>query len=69
MAEKVKDASKKGIVEAYQSQVRESIDRILSLEDKLSSLKKEYIKGLEENIKRAPYELGYLELVVEKKKK
>ena len=69
MADKVKDISKKGIVEAYQAQIRESIDRILGLEEKLSTLKKEYIKGLEENINRAPYELGYMELVVNKSKK
>lgn len=62
MEDKIKDASKKHIVEAYQAQVRESINKILGLELKLTPLKKEYLKNLEENIKIAPYNLGYLEL-------
>ena len=67
MKDKIKDASKKYIVEAYQKQVREAIDNMIGIEEKMSTAKKEYVKGLEANIIKAPYDLGYLE--VEKKKK
>lgn len=69
MKSKVKDASKKKIVELYQRQIEEAITNIRNQEGKLSSTKKEYIKILEENIKRAPYVLGYLEWPETKKKK
>ena len=69
MKVKVKDASKKKIVELYQRQIEEAITNIRNQEGKLSSTKKEYIKILEENIKRAPYVLGYLEWPETKKKK
>jgi hypothetical protein len=69
MKSKVKDASKKKIVELYQRQIEEAITNIRNQEGKLSSTKKDYIKVLEENIKRAPYVLGYLEWPETKKKK
>lgn len=69
MKNEIRDVTKKAIVEAYQKQVQEAIDHILGLEVKLSSLKKEYVKGLEENIKMAPYTLGYLKVLEPKKKK
>ena len=69
MKVKVKDASKKKIVELYQRQIEEAITNIRNQEGKLSFTEKEYIKILEENIKRAPYVLGYLEWPETKKKK
>lgn len=67
MKGKVKDASKKKLVELYQRQIQEAIAEIKSRETKLSPQKKEYLKTLEENIKRAPYVLGYLEWLETKK--
>jgi hypothetical protein len=67
--DKIKDNSKEGIVKLYQNQVREAIERIQSVEEKIGPQTKEYIKKLEENIIRAPYVLGYLEWPEEKKKK
>ncbi len=58
---KIKDESKKEIVVAYQIQVQEAIDKINSRECNLSKSIKEYVKNLDENIKNAPYILGYLE--------
>ena len=58
---KIKDKSKKEIVEAVQRQIQVAIDHILATEDKLTASKKEYIKVLEDNIERMPYYLGYLE--------
>lgn len=63
---KIKDESKKYIVDAYQKQVQEGIDHILGLEAKLSTLKKEYVKNLEENIRLAPFILGYMSEIEEK---
>ena len=57
---KIKDCSKEKIVREYQNQVRDSIDKIESLDGKKNSLMKDYIKNLEENIIRAPVELGWL---------
>lgn len=58
---KIKDKSKKALVEAYQKQVREAIEEFKLNSIKLTTEKKNYIKVLEDNIKRAPYVLGYLE--------
>lgn len=69
MKDKVKDASKKNLVEACQLQVREAINTILAREGKLSQSTKNYIEVLEANIKRMPYVLGYLEWPDDKKKK
>jgi hypothetical protein len=69
MKDKIKDESRKKIVEAYQKSVQEAIIEIKSNDLKLSSKRKDYIQTLEENIKRAPYVLGYLEWPEEKKKK
>lgn len=66
---KIKDKRKKLIVEAYQRQIQEAITAIKSRDGKLSSSTKTYIEVLEENIKRAPYVLGYAEWPEEKKKK
>ena len=65
----IKDESKRIVVELYQHQVQESIDKIKSLNEKLSSSLKEYIKNLEENIIMAPYNLGYLIQPSDKEKK
>lgn len=67
--DKIKDKNKEGIVKLYQNQIRESIERIKSVNEKLAPQTKEYIKKLEENINRAPYVLGYLEWPEEKNKK
>ena len=69
MKNKVKDKNRKLITEEYQRGVREAIDSIKSRDGKMSTITKQYILVLEENIKRAPYVLGYLEWEVEKKKK
>jgi hypothetical protein len=69
MKGKVKDIKKKAIVEEYQRQLRESIDRLLSSEERKTAQRKAYIEALEGNLKRAPYVLGYLEWPDEKKKK
>jgi hypothetical protein len=66
---KIKDKSKKALVEIYQRGIREAIVEIKSRDGKLSSSTKNYIEVLEENIKRAPYVLGYAEWPEEKKKK
>ena len=66
---KIKDESKKYIVEEYQRQVQESLNKLIVLEARPSNLMKAYIKGLEENIINAPYVLGYLEVSIEKEKK
>lgn len=65
----IKDKSKKPIVEEYQHQVQESIDKIKSLNDRPSSAMKEYLKNLEENVRMAPYILGYLGEPEKKEKK
>lgn len=69
MKEKIKNESKKAIVEAYQKSIQEAIVLIKSRDGKLSSSTKSYIEALEGNIQRAPYVLGYLEWPEEKKKK
>lgn len=69
MKDKVKNASKKAIVEESQRQIRKAIDDILGRDGKLSQSTKDYIAALEGNILRAPYVLGYLEWPEEKKKK
>lgn len=69
MKDKVKDPSKKQVVESYQQQIRIAIDNILNVEGKLKPSTKEYVNILEENIKLAPYVLGYLERPEPKKKK
>ena len=66
---KIKDNSKKTLVEIYQRGIREAIVAIKARDGKLSSSTKNYIEVLEENIKRAPYVLGYAEWPEEKKKK
>ncbi len=67
MKDKIKDESKKKIVEIYQKSVQEAIVEIKSKDGKLSSSTKNYIESLEGNIKRAPYVLGYLFWPEEKK--
>jgi len=69
MKDKIKNASRKGIVEESQRQIRQAIDLILAREGKLAQSTKDYISALEGNILRAPYVLGYLEWPEEKKKK
>lgn len=69
MKDKVKNPSKKQLVEAYQKQIRIAIDNILNVEGKLKPSTKAYVNILEENIKLAPYVLGYLERPEPKKKK
>lgn len=66
---KINDKNKKAVVEAYQKQVREAIENIKANSERLTPARKEYLKVLEDNIKRAPYLLGYLEWPDEKKKK
>ena len=61
MKDKIKDKSRKVLVEMYQRQVQKAVDEINSRDGKLSQPTKDYLKTLEENIKRAPYLLGYLE--------
>lgn len=67
MKSKIKNESKKALVEEYQKQVKASIDRLKSIDGKPSSRLKEYIENLELNIKRAPYVLGYMEWPEDKK--
>ena len=69
MNDKIKNASRKSIVDAYQQQTRLAIDTILAREGKLAQSTQNYIDALEGNILRAPYLLGYLEWPEEKKKK
>lgn len=69
MKDKVKNESRKAIVEESQRQIRKAIDDILGREGKLSQSTKDYIAALEGNILRAPYVLGYLEWPEDKKKK
>jgi hypothetical protein len=66
---KIKDKTKKAIVEEYQRGIREAIENIKGRDGKMSASTKQYILTLEENIKRAPYVLGYAEWPEEKKKK
>lgn len=61
MKDKVKDKSRKVLVEMYQRQVQKAVDEINSREGKLAQTTKDYLKTLEANISRAPYLLGYLE--------
>ena len=65
----VKDNSKRAIVEEYQHQVQEAVDKINSLNDKPHLSLRTYIKVLEDNILMAPYLMGYLEKEDEIKKK
>lgn len=65
---KIKDKTRKAIVEAYQKQTQEAIDRIKSLNEKMSTSKKAYLEALEGNIERAPYWLGYLFWPLDQKK-
>lgn len=58
---KIKDKTRKPTVDAYQKQVQIAIDKLKSIDGKLSPKLKDYISNLEGNIKRAPYILGYLE--------
>jgi hypothetical protein len=69
MKDKVKDKSKKVLVEVYQQGVQRAIDEINSRDGKLATITKDYLKVLEENIRRAPYVLGYMEWPDQKKKK
>lgn len=62
MNNKIKNASKKDIVEAYQAMVQHGLDEFIGRLIKPSNDQKHYIKTLEENIKMAPYNLGYLEI-------
>ena len=57
----IKDNSKKIVVEEYQRMVKDSIETIKRNNHFISKSLKWYIKGLEENIKMAPFKLGYLE--------
>lgn len=61
MKDKIKDKNRKVLVEMYQRQVQKAVDEINSREGKLAQTTKDYLKTLEDNIKRAPYLLGYLE--------
>ena len=69
MKDKIKNPLKKAVVEESQRQIRAAIEAILARDEKLKPSTKNYIEVLEENIKRAPYVLGYLEWPEEKKKK
>jgi len=69
MNEQIKNASKKDIVEAYQAMVQHGLDEFIGKLLKPSNDQKNYIKALEENIKMAPYSMGYLEVLITKKKK
>lgn len=68
MKEKIKNKNRKLIVESYQKQVQIAINEIMSRDGKLDSKTKDYLKTLEENIRRAPYTLGYFEWPVIKLK-
>ncbi len=68
MKDKVKNKNRKLIVEIYQQGVRRVIDEIKSRDGKMAQTTKNYVLALEENIKRAPYVLGYLEWPAIKKK-
>ena len=57
----IKNISKKIVVEEYQKMVRDSIESIKKNNHTISKSLEWYIKGLEENIKRAPLKLAYLE--------
>lgn len=61
MKDKIKNKNRKALVEIYQRGVQKAIDEINSRDGKLSSQTKNYLLVLEDNIKRAPYLLGYLE--------
>jgi len=69
MKDKIKNASRKELVEESQRQIRKAIDDILARDEKLSPSTKNYIEALEGNINIAPYLLGYLEAPEENKKK
>jgi len=60
MNEKIKDKDKKIVVMAYQEMVKNAINDFVQKNDPLSKKQKLYIKGLKENVKNAPYRLGYL---------
>jgi hypothetical protein len=67
--DKIKDPSRKAIVEASQQQIRRAIDNILAREGKLAQSTKDYMAALEGNILLAPYLLGWLHWPEEKSKK
>lgn len=69
MKEKVKDKTKKLLVEVYQQGIREAINELKSRDEKMSQERKRYIEVLEQNIKIAPYLLGYLYYPEDKNKK
>ena len=69
MKDKIKNTDRKKLVEVYQQGVQRAIDEIESRDGKLSQSTKNYILVLKENIKRAPYLLGYLEWPEDKGKK
>lgn len=56
----IKDKSRKIVVEEYQKMVKDSIERIKRNNHFISKSLEHYIQGLEENIKNAPFKLGYL---------
>lgn len=69
MKDKIKNQSRKAIVEESQRQIQKAIDDILAREGKLKQSTKDYIAALEGNIKIAPYLFGYLFWPEEKKSK
>lgn len=69
MKEKIKNKGRKLIVEIYQQQVQKAVDEINSRDGKLSVQTKNYLYVLEQNIKTAPFLLGYLEWPAVKKEK
>lgn len=58
--DKIRDKTKQVLVEVYQQGVRQAIEELKNQDGKMSPQKKQYIITLEENIRRAPYLLGYL---------
>lgn len=69
MKDKIRNKSKKVVVEIYQRGIRDVIEDLKSRDGKMSPERKRYIQILEENIKRAPYLLGYLHWPEYKNKK
>lgn len=67
--DKIRDKTKQKLVEVYQQGVRQAITELTSQEGKMSPQRKQYIIALEENIRRAPYLLGYLYWPEDKTKK
>lgn len=63
----LRDASKKKVVELYQAQLQESIDKLKSTDGRLSSEMKSYIKVLEDNLALSPIFLGYMQEISNKK--